>query len=185
MRDPTFSRFSGTLTCDRQTDTRLRRIPRGNYWAAVTTYKQRFAVCYTGPMSCLSVCPVCRLYCLSITLVYCGQTVGWIKMPLGMEVALGPGDIVLDGDPAPPRKGAQQPGHSSPNFSNHVVSVHVYCGAQRPPISVTAELLLILVHGQVTIIFVVSVCLSVCAEFFSAIFDPISIKLGHMLYVWV
>ena len=29
------------------------------------------------------------------------------------------------------------------------------------------------------------VCLSVCAEFFSAVFDPISIKLGHMLYVWV
>jgi len=48
---------------------------------------------------------------------------------------------------------------------------------------------LVLVHGQVTIIFVVSVCLSVClfvcAEFFSAVFDPISIKLGHMLYVWV
>jgi len=46
-----------------------------------------------------------------------------------------------------------------------------------------------LVHSQVTIIFVVSVCLSVClfvyAEFFSAMFDPISIKLGHMLYVWV
>ena len=50
----------------------------------------------------------------------------------------------------------------------------------------TAE---ILVHGQVSIIFVVSVCLFVClfvrAEFFSAVFDPISIKLGHMLYVWV
>jgi len=49
----------------------------------------------------------------------------------------------------------------------------------------------LLVHGQVTIIFVVSVGLSVClslfacAEFFSAVFDPISIKLGHMLYVWV
>ena len=51
----------------------------------------------------------------------------------------------------------------------------------------------VLVHGQVTIIFVVSVglsvclsvCLFVCAEFFSAVFDPISIKLGHMLYVWV
>jgi len=48
-----------------------------------------------------------------------------------------------------------------------------------------------LVHGQVTIIFVVSVCLSVClficAEFFSAVFDPISLKLGHklMLYAWV
>jgi len=43
----------------------------------------------------------------------------------------------------------------------------------------------ILVHGQVTIIFVVSVCLFVCAEFFSAIFDPIWIKLGHMLHVRV
>jgi len=42
-----------------------------------------------------------------------------------------------------------------------------------------------LVHGQVTIIFVVSVGLFVCAEFFSAVFDPIFIKLGHMLYVWV
>jgi len=45
----------------------------------------------------------------------------------------------------------------------------------------------ILVNGQVTIIFVVSVCLFVClfvcAEFFSAVFDPISIKLGHMLYI--
>ena len=29
------------------------------------------------------------------------------------------------------------------------------------------------------------VCLFVCVEFFSAVFDPISIKLGHMLYVWV
>ena len=46
-----------------------------------------------------------------------------------------------------------------------------------------------LVHGQVTIIFVVSiclfVCLFVCVEFFLAVFDPISIKLGHLLYVWV
>jgi len=43
----------------------------------------------------------------------------------------------------------------------------------------------VLVHGQVTIIFVVSLCLSVClfvcAEFFSAVFDPISIKLGHII----
>jgi len=29
------------------------------------------------------------------------------------------------------------------------------------------------------------VCLFVCAEFFSAVSDPISIKLGHMLYRWV
>ena len=26
----------------------------------------------------------------------------WIKMPLGMEIGLGPGDFVLDGHPAPP-----------------------------------------------------------------------------------
>ena len=26
---------------------------------------------------------------------------GWIKMPLGVEVGLSPGDFVLDGDPAP------------------------------------------------------------------------------------
>ena len=39
-------------------------------------------------------------------------------MPLGIEVGLGPGDFVLDGDPAPPQKKGQ-----SPQFS-----AHVYCG---------------------------------------------------------
>ena len=34
--------------------------------------------------------------------MYCGQTVGWIKMKLGMQVGLDPGHIVFDGDPAPP-----------------------------------------------------------------------------------
>jgi len=34
--------------------------------------------------------------------MYCGQTAGWIKMPLGTQVGLGPGHIVLDWDPAPP-----------------------------------------------------------------------------------
>jgi len=34
--------------------------------------------------------------CLSVTLVYCGQTDGWIKMPLGMEVGLSPGHSLLD-----------------------------------------------------------------------------------------
>ena len=65
------------------------------------------------------------------------------------------------------------------------------CGFNSP---VGAQLFLttlgkLLVHGQVTIIFVVSVCLFVClfvcTEFFSAVFDQIAIKLGHMLYVWV
>jgi len=40
--------------------------------------------------------------------VYCGQTTGWMKMPLGVEVAFGPGDSVLDRDPAA-LKGAQPP----------------------------------------------------------------------------
>jgi len=34
-------------------------------------------------------------------------------------------------------------------------------------------------------LFFLFVCLFACAEFFSAVFDPISIKLGHLLYVWV
>ena len=113
-----------------------------------------FALCYQT-IVCLS-CPFC-LFVLSAALVYCGQTVrwikmkfctqvgprprpwphcvrwepsspspksgrsprqfsahiccrqmaGWIKMPLGMEVNLGPGDFVLDGDPGPrsPKRG--------------------------------------------------------------------------------
>ena len=47
--------------------------------------------------------------CLSVTLVYCGQTVEWIEMKLGMEVGLCPGHIALLGDTAPQEKGAQQP----------------------------------------------------------------------------
>ena len=43
---------------------------------------------------------------------YCGQTARCIKMPLGMELGLCPGDFVLDGDPAPAYR-----------FSNHI-----YCG---------------------------------------------------------
>jgi len=41
--------------------------------------------------------------------VCCGQTAGWIKIPLGREEGLSPDDIVLDGDAAPREKG-----HSSP-----------------------------------------------------------------------
>jgi len=40
--------------------------------------------------------------------VYCGQMAAWMKTPLGTEVDLSPGHIVLDGVPAP-AKGAQQP----------------------------------------------------------------------------
>ena len=61
-----------------------------------------------------SVCPLS----LSVTFVYCRQTAGWIKMPLGMEVGLGPGDIVLDGDAAP----SLLKGHS------RQFSASVHCG---------------------------------------------------------
>jgi len=43
----------------------------------------------------------------------CGQMAGWIKMPLGMEEGLSPGDFVLDGDPAPLPKNGVEP---LPNF---------------------------------------------------------------------
>jgi len=49
-------------------------------------------------------CPV-----LSVTFVYCGETVGWMKMKLGMQVGLGPGHIVLDDPAHAPLQGAQPP----------------------------------------------------------------------------
>ena len=67
------------------------------------------------PDRCLSVLSVS----LSVTLVYCGQTVGWIKMKLGVQVRLGPGHIALDEDPAPPPK---KGGHSTPNFGPCIVA---------------------------------------------------------------
>ena len=56
---------------------------------------------------CLSVCLSCPvLSCLSVTLMYCGQMVWRFKMKLGVQIGLGPGHIVLDGDPAPlPQRG--------------------------------------------------------------------------------
>jgi len=47
----------------------------GFCWATVTSSDSFYAI---GPLSCLCV-----------TLVYCGQTVGWINMPLGTEIGLG------------------------------------------------------------------------------------------------
>ena len=53
--------------------------------------------------------------CVSVVLVYCGQTIGWIKMKLGMQVDHGLGHIMLDGVPAPhPQRG------SAPQFSAHI-----------------------------------------------------------------
>jgi len=70
-------------------------------------FVKRFALCYRTVV--LSV--------LSVTLVHCAQTVGWIKMKLGVQVGLCSGHIVLDGDPAPlPQRGTSQ------------LSAHICCG---------------------------------------------------------
>ena len=67
-------------------------------------------------------CPVCLscLSVLSVMLVHCDQTVGRIKMKLGLQVCLGPGHIVLDEDPAPP----PQRGTAPPQK----ISAHICCG---------------------------------------------------------
>jgi len=47
------------------------------------------------------VCPVLSV-CLSMMLVYCGQTVGLIRMTLDMEVCLDPDHFVSDRVQLPP-----------------------------------------------------------------------------------
>ena len=84
----------------------------------------------TGPLSCsflscLSVCNVGVLWPNDM----------WIKMPLGTEVGLGPCDVVLDGNPAPPT----ERGTARPTFRP------MSTVAKRSPISETAELLFVVV----------------------------------------
>jgi len=107
------------------------------YWLKWCLFNSPFFViyvCLVGRPLQVTVRPMLRDHCLSwlsvcktVTLMYCGQKVGWIKMPLdtiklphGTEVGLHPGNIVLDVDPASPPHGK---GHSSPHFL-----AHVYCG---------------------------------------------------------
>jgi len=89
----------------------------------------KFALCYQTVV-CLSVCPVLSV---SVTLVYCGQTVGWIRMPLGMGVG-SPGHIVLHGDTGLLTETGTA---TAPHFSTHFVHL------ARLPISATGELLLL------------------------------------------
>jgi len=71
LSDPSVSFFLSFVVCQKVVDFFGRLLVK------------RFALCYQTV-----VCPVCLSVCLSVsvTLVYCGQTVGWIKMPLGSEV---------------------------------------------------------------------------------------------------
>ena len=64
--------------------------------------------------------------CLSVTLVYCSQTAGWIKMSLGTEI----GDIVRWRSSSPKERGK-----AAPNVSSHFLLA-------RSPSSSTAEQLL-------------------------------------------
>ena len=57
--------------------------------------------------------PVC-LSCPSVTLVYCGQTAGWIKMKLGMEVGFGPPHLTQCGQGGPVHIDGWGPSSPSP-----------------------------------------------------------------------
>ena len=86
--------------------------------------------------------------------VYSCQMAEWMKAPLGTEVELGSGHIVLDGVPGPP-KGAQQP---SPLFGSCVLW-------PRSPISATAELLFLYFYMPLFVRVLQSVrgvCVCVC-----------------------
>ena len=67
--------------------------------------------------------------------VYCGQTSGWVKTPLGTEVDLGPGHIVLDRVPLPALR--ERCTAAPPLFGPCLLW-------PRSPISATAELLSLL-----------------------------------------
>ena len=71
-------------------------------------FVKRFPLCYR------------TIVCLSETLVYCIQRVGWIKMKLGIEVGLRPRHNLLDGD---------HTARSSPKGAQQLPFMdHVYCG---------------------------------------------------------
>jgi len=68
---------------------------------------------------------------------------GRMKSPLGTDVDLGPGHIVLDGVSALCNRGTAAP----------LFSAHVYCShGRRSPISATAELLFHWIYANVVCI---------------------------------
>ena len=68
--------------------------------------------------------------------VYCGQTAGWMKLVLGVEVGLSPGHFVLDGDPAPSSKRGRRP---PPQFSAHFYCIQT-AGCIKMPLGTDAGL---------------------------------------------
>ena len=82
-----------------------------DFWATVSKNGSPFAMVPLYMQSCLSGCDVAVLWLNG----------PWIKMPLGKEVCLSPGRIVLDGDQLP----LQKWGKAAPPPQ---LSFHVYCG---------------------------------------------------------
>jgi len=80
-------------------------------------FVKRFALCYQTVVCHVCPCSVCPD--LSVTLVYCGQTAGRIKMKLCMQVA---------GRPRPwPRCVTLRPSFRSPKWGLRF-SDHIFCG---------------------------------------------------------
>jgi len=82
-------------------------------------------LCYMGTQFSAHIC--------------CGQMAGWIKMPLSMEVGRGPGNSVLDGNPAP---------HSQKGGGALQFSVNVYCGQTAGWITMTLAVEVGLIPGH-------------------------------------
>jgi len=102
-------------------------------------FVKRFARCYQTVVSpvCLSSCPV-----LSVTLMYCSQTAGWIKMKLRTQVGLGPGHIVLDRDTA----------HPPPKGHNPQFSAHICCGQMAGWIKMPLGMMVSLGPGDIVLV---------------------------------
>jgi len=94
-------------------------------------FVKQFALCYRTV-----VCPV--LSCLSVTFVHCGQTVGRIKMKLGMQVPR-------------PWPHCVRWGPSSPSFKEHSplqFSAHICCGQMTAWIKMSLGMEVCLVPGD-------------------------------------
>jgi len=110
---------------------------RGRYlysaWAAITLginphFKFLLVnACFRCVRLCFCITATIDIDTTDIAHVYCCQMAVWIKMPFDMEVGVGPGDVVLDGDPALSQK------VHSPHFRPMSVV------AKRSPISAAAE----------------------------------------------
>ena len=83
-----------------------------SFWATVC---KTVPLCYRTVDLSVRSCLSCPSVYLSVTLVYCGQTVGQIKMKLSIQVGLGSGHIAFDGNPGPlPERG------TAPQFSARI-----------------------------------------------------------------